>query len=166
MTNIHYCGNIFKQSGNRAKQNARVVELVDSLDSGSSVHSERAGSTPASRTKDLERFLRSRSLQCFIPECLDDQNVREICGDRGIMKCGYNIRILLYEMHLREDAQQLAAWWNDGSIMAHAGFPNGIGKSVQDIADSLQKDSDVTQRRLMRADQSHSHRGNELPHCW
>ncbi len=30
---------------------ARVVELVDSLDSGSSVHSERAGSTPASRTK-------------------------------------------------------------------------------------------------------------------
>ena len=33
-----------------AKQNARVVELVDSLDSGSSVHSEHAGSTPASRT--------------------------------------------------------------------------------------------------------------------
>ena len=31
-------------------KNARVVELVDSLDSGSSVHSERAGSTPASRT--------------------------------------------------------------------------------------------------------------------
>ena len=30
---------------------ARVVELVDSLDSGSSVHSEHAGSTPASRTK-------------------------------------------------------------------------------------------------------------------
>ena len=42
-------------------KNARVVELVDSLDSGSSVHSERAGSTPASRTKDLERILRSRS---------------------------------------------------------------------------------------------------------
>ena len=32
-------------------RNARVVELVDSLDSGSSVHSGRAGSTPASRTK-------------------------------------------------------------------------------------------------------------------
>ena len=29
---------------------ARVVELADSLDSGSSVHSGRAGSTPASRT--------------------------------------------------------------------------------------------------------------------
>ena len=30
--------------------NARVVELADSLDSGSSVHSGRAGSSPASRT--------------------------------------------------------------------------------------------------------------------
>ena len=29
----------------------RVVELVDSLDSGSSVHCGRAGSSPASRTK-------------------------------------------------------------------------------------------------------------------
>ncbi len=37
----------------RTKQNryARVVELADSLDSGSSVHYARAGSTPASRTK-------------------------------------------------------------------------------------------------------------------
>ena len=33
------------------RQNARVVELADSLDSGSSVHYARAGSSPASRTK-------------------------------------------------------------------------------------------------------------------
>ena len=32
-------------------QYARVVELADSLDSGSSVHYARAGSSPASRTK-------------------------------------------------------------------------------------------------------------------
>ena len=25
------------------------------------------------------------------------------------------------------DAKQLACWWNDGAVMAHAGFPNGIG---------------------------------------
>ena len=35
----------------RKTANARVVELADSLDSGSSVHSGRAGSSPASRTK-------------------------------------------------------------------------------------------------------------------
>ena len=33
------------------QQYARVVELADSLDSGSSVHYARAGSSPASRTK-------------------------------------------------------------------------------------------------------------------
>ena len=37
---------IIKRSGD-----ARVVELADSLDSGSSVHYARAGSSPASRTK-------------------------------------------------------------------------------------------------------------------
>ena len=36
---------------------ARVVELVDSLDSGSSVHCGRAGSSPASPTKEtVERL--------------------------------------------------------------------------------------------------------------
>jgi len=25
------------------------------------------------------------------------------------------------------DAKQLVSWWNDGDIMAHAGFPNGLG---------------------------------------
>ena len=35
---------------------ARVVELVDSLDSGSSARYGHAGSTPASRTKALAPF--------------------------------------------------------------------------------------------------------------
>ena len=26
-----------------------------------------------------------------------------------------------------KDCAQLAAWWNDGTIMAHAGFPKGLG---------------------------------------
>ena len=37
--------------GNPATTYGRVVELVDSLDSGSSVHCGRAGSSPASPTK-------------------------------------------------------------------------------------------------------------------
>ena len=35
---------------------ARVVELADSLDSGSSAHYGRAGSSPASRTKSDTNF--------------------------------------------------------------------------------------------------------------
>ena len=34
----------------KSSRDARVVELADSLDSGSSAHSGRAGSSPASRT--------------------------------------------------------------------------------------------------------------------
>ena len=35
------------------------------------------------------------------------------------------------------DAKQLAAWWNDGAVMAHAGFPNGLGVTAQEVTDGL-----------------------------
>ena len=43
---------------------ARVVELADSLDSGSSVHYGRAGSSPASRTKKKDSTLCCPSFWC------------------------------------------------------------------------------------------------------
>lgn len=30
-----------------------------------------------------------------------------------------------------QDAQKLTSWWNDGSVMAHAGFPKGLGQSIE-----------------------------------
>lgn len=48
-----------------------------------------------------------------------------------------------------DDAEQLATWWNDGTIMAHAGFPNGTGQKAKDIADSLENDRDDFHRRLI-----------------
>ena len=48
-----------------------------------------------------------------------------------------------------DDAEQLALWWNDGRVMAHAGFPNGTGQTVQEIVNDLQKDTDLTRRRLI-----------------
>lgn len=35
------------------------------------------------------------------------------------------------------DAKQLAAWWNDGAVMAHAGFPNGLGITVEEVLSAL-----------------------------
>ena len=32
---------------------------------------------------------------------------------------------------LPSDAPQLVAWWNDGAVMAHAGFPLGLGTTVE-----------------------------------
>ena len=35
------------------------------------------------------------------------------------------------------DAAQLAAWWNDGAVMAHAGFPKGLGTTVEEVIAGL-----------------------------
>lgn len=36
-----------------------------------------------------------------------------------------------------EDAEQLCTWWNDGNIMEHAGFPNGLGTTQEKIAEQI-----------------------------
>lgn len=46
------------------------------------------------------------------------------------------------------DATQLATWWNDGKVMAHAGFPNGTGETAEQIAENISKDT-VEHRRLI-----------------
>ena len=35
------------------------------------------------------------------------------------------------------DAEQLTAWWNDGAVMAHAGFPNGLGTTIEEVITGL-----------------------------
>lgn len=40
-----------------------------------------------------------------------------------------------------EDVFILANWWNDGSIMAHAGFPNGLNISEDDIVQKLRENT-------------------------
>lgn len=48
-----------------------------------------------------------------------------------------------------EDAELLATWWNDGKIMAHAGFPNGTGETEESIASRIIQDRDDIHRRLI-----------------
>ena len=48
---------------------------------------------------------------------------------------------------MASDAPQLCTWWNDGKVMAHAGFPNGLGTTADEISQSLAKDTDDTHRR-------------------
>ncbi len=49
----------------------------------------------------------------------------------------------------QEDAPRLAAWWNDGRVMAHAGFPHGLGTTPEEVARKLQEDREETGRRLI-----------------
>lgn len=37
------------------------------------------------------------------------------------------------------DAKQLTSRWNDGTVMAHAGFPNGVGTSEDEVIKGLGK---------------------------
>lgn len=48
-----------------------------------------------------------------------------------------------------KDSALLARWWNDGKVMAHAGFPNGLGTTPEAVAEQLRSDTDETRRRLM-----------------
>lgn len=36
------------------------------------------------------------------------------------------------------DAKQLTAWWNNGAVMAHAGFPNGLGITEEEVIKGLE----------------------------
>jgi RimJ/RimL family protein N-acetyltransferase len=49
----------------------------------------------------------------------------------------------------KSDSTLLSQWWNDGKIMAHAGFPNGTGQTPQSIEVNLQQDTDDTHRLLI-----------------
>lgn len=48
-----------------------------------------------------------------------------------------------------EDAKLLAKWWNDGKVMEHAGFPNGLNTTPEKIIHEISTDSDDSYRRLI-----------------
>ncbi len=37
-----------------------------------------------------------------------------------------------------KDAEILTNWWNDGEVMAHAGFPNGLGQAIEDTIKQIE----------------------------
>lgn len=54
---------------------------------------------------------------------------------------------LVIRTALPEDAAQLCLWWNDGSVMEHAGFPRGLGTTVEKEAERLLEQRDEVSRR-------------------
>lgn len=49
----------------------------------------------------------------------------------------------------QEDCKQLVSWWNDGAVMAHAGFPNGLGTNEEKVQKQIAADSDDTRMHLV-----------------
>ena len=66
---------------------------------------------------------------------------------------GIDVRIEYKDICIRnaqkEDCEQLAIWWNNGDVMAHAGFPNGLGTCASEIEKQIATDQDNTKRRLI-----------------
>ena len=44
---------------------------------------------------------------------------------------------------LPSDAEQLCIWWNDGAVMAHAGFLNGLGITVERVMEEIEGNDDL-----------------------
>lgn len=44
---------------------------------------------------------------------------------------------------LPSDAEQICAWWNDGAVMAHAGFPNGLGITEEEVIKEIRSNNDL-----------------------
>ena len=57
-----------------------------------------------------------------------------------------NIKIREAEI---SDANILTNWWNDGKVMAHAGFPNGLGITLDKIKRQILQESDENGRTLI-----------------
>jgi RimJ/RimL family protein N-acetyltransferase/2-polyprenyl-3-methyl-5-hydroxy-6-metoxy-1,4-benzoquinol methylase len=47
------------------------------------------------------------------------------------------------------DAIKLCSWWNDGKVMEHAGFPNGLGTNVKEIEELIQKEDENNHRLII-----------------
>lgn len=50
-----------------------------------------------------------------------------------------------------DDAEQLCIWWNDGKVMEHAGFPNGLGTTVEAVR------KQITERRTGNSRENQRH---------
>ena len=74
---------------------ARVVELADSLDSGSSVHYARAGSSPASRTTKKGHLLLQVSFFCGLRGQWGLAENYDICLDSGRLGVDQCVDILV-----------------------------------------------------------------------
>ena len=52
-----------------------------------------------------------------------------------------------------KDAEQMNRWWNDGVVMAHAGFPNGLGQPLEEtLAEIKENEQHLSQRCVIEID--------------
>ena len=96
---------IYSSVEQKLTQYGRVVELVDSLDSGSSVHYGRAGSSPASRTKKADTHLGI----CFF---LAPVGLERTAERSEATKCPGDTWLVRGKVHLSQSAVRRTVNWD------------------------------------------------------
>jgi len=64
-----------------------------------------------------------------------------------------------------DDVAQLTAWWNDGKVMAHAGFPKGLGTTVEAVAEQIAEQSKKNCRHMILYTDASVEGVNDLEIC-
>lgn len=47
------------------------------------------------------------------------------------------------------DAERLNGWWNDGRVMAHAGFPNGLNEPLEQTVEAIKRNGTQLSQRCI-----------------
>ena len=56
---------------------------------------------------------------------------------------------ILIRSAIDTDAKILTSWWNDGNVMAHAGFPNGLNTTVEEVSIIIKKNQNSLSQTCM-----------------
>src|SRR5699024_7050378 len=116
--------------------------------------------TPASALAVCGAWLAARSRPAYFRRSSTPPSVRcsrRSAPDIGRTSCFFprraemdlQFRNLRIRNAVASDAPQLTRWWNDGSVMAHAGFPHGLGTTEEEVAGKLAQDREETGRCLI-----------------
>lgn len=52
----------------------------------------------------------------------------------------------------KKDADTILGWWNDGEIMAHAGFPLGLNTTKENVLQNISKNDDKRELLIVEID--------------
>ena len=86
----------------------------------------------------------------FITKCCHEDGIAyaleyfEILDDLYLTKDNLSIK-----QASNDDIDVLLKWWNNGEVMAHAGFPNGLNKTKEDIEKEIKLNNRDKRRLIM-----------------
>lgn len=74
-------------------------------------------------------------------------------SEQGIRITNHNEQLVIRSATM-DDAAILTEWWNDGNVMAHAGFPNGLNQTIEETKKQIENNNNkLSQRCIIEVDQ-------------